>query len=683
MITGNCDRIDGGDWQQAVKIMDASVFEAAPGSDPETGETNLLLAHVFEGVEFGLAVFNSNFELVKVNEQYCQLCGYQKSDVPAGTPLSKLMRQSLLSQDYQESEIEATISTTMLRLKAGGTHKFRFQTASGKYISVTRHRNPDGNLVESVQEVTGIDAHLEGLDRLRSIAEIAHSRMMHALDAMVDGFALYDHDDRLVLYNQVYVEMNPHISDLIKPGAHFEAMLRAGVDRGGLNLRGMDKETFVQWELQRHFNPGEPYERQLSDGRWIRILEKQAEDGSIVGTRTDITELKKRELEVQKISGVLDETNDQFNVALNNMVQGLCMFDSDQKLILCNRQYLEMYGFSAEVVKPGISLSDLMRYSISLGNYKDEDAQAALTARHDPDRLKHRTTIKQFLRDGRVMAVMNQPMQNGGSIATYQDITILEHHEEQLIAYTHKLERSNRELQDFAYVASHDLQEPLRKIEAFSDRLLRKHGDLLPEDGKMFVDRMQNAAVRMRELINDLLGYSRITTNAKPFQKIEMREVLDGVLSDLQITLQESNGTVEVGEMPVVDADKTQMRQLFQNLLSNALKFRKPDVDPMIKISSDIELREKPNGDVEKLCVLLIADNGIGFENEYKDQIFTIFKRLHGRVEFEGTGIGLATCRKIVERHNGSIDADGVPDEGATFIIKLPMIQANKKEATQ
>ncbi|MDH3673720.1 MAG: PAS-domain containing protein, partial [Gammaproteobacteria bacterium] len=365
--------------------MSVVVSDIALETEAESPETDPLLHDVFDGVDFGLAVFNRHFELVRANNHYFELCGYQKVETPCGTPLQDLMRRSLASQNYNESEIETAVATALLRLKVGGTHKLRFQTAAGKYITITRYRNPNGNLVETVQEVTGLDTETDGLDRLKSIAEIAHSRMMHALDAMADGFALYDSDDRLVVYNQQYVELNPHIADLIKPGAQYEMMLRTGVERGGLNLRGMDEEAFIQWELQHHFNPGEPYERQSKDGRWIRILESQTEDGSIVGTRTDITELKERELEVEKISGMLDRTNDQFNVALNNMIQGLCMFDANQKLILCNCQYLEMYGFSAEVVKPGITLSDIMRYSISLGNYRDEDAQAALQARHDPD----------------------------------------------------------------------------------------------------------------------------------------------------------------------------------------------------------------------------------------------------------------------------------------------------------
>jgi light-regulated signal transduction histidine kinase (bacteriophytochrome) len=266
-------------------------------------------------------------------------------------------------------------------------------------------------------------------------------------------------------------------------------------------------------------------------------------------------------------------------------------------------------------------------------------------------------------------------MEDGGSLATCLEVTETERHAEQMRDYTQKLERSNRELQDFAYVASHDLQEPLRKIEAFGDRLATRYGGGLPDDGKMFLERMQNAAGRMRRLINDLLDYSRVTTKGKPFTRVELGEVLTGVLSDLQIRIEESGATIKVEALPAIDADATQMRQLLQNVLSNALKFRNPDVKPEISITCSVDDSSVFLGARPPHARIEITDNGIGFDNKYKEQIFTIFQRLHGRLEYEGTGVGLATVRKIVERHGGSIDADGRPGMGATFIIDLPLRQ--------
>jgi signal transduction histidine kinase len=500
--------------------------------------------------------------------------------------------------------------------------------------------------------------------------------MMHALDVMADGFALYDAEDRLVLYNRRYIDLNPLVRDLIMPGASKEEILRASVRRGAFVLNGMPEEDYITWRLHRHRNPGEPVEVQLSDGRWILITEKRTADGGIVGARSDITELKLRELEMLRISQQLHAKNMQFDTALNNMIQGLCMFDKNQVLVVTNRRYLEIYGFSPEVVKPGITLRGLMEYSVSLGNYTAEEAEKALAERNDPARLSQRTVIKQRLKDGRIIAVMNEPMPDGGTIATYQDITDIERSTERAREYTLKLERSNRELIDFAYVASHDLQEPLRKIEAFGDRLVKRYGDILPEEGRMFVDRMQSASSRMRLLINDLLSYSRVTTQASPMTRVNLKEILTGVLSDLQIRLEETRGKVSFGEFPLIEADAVQMRQLVQNIIGNALKFRRPDADPEIRISSRLTDDHELAHDGPAI-VLTFEDNGIGFDNQYKQQIFTIFQRLHSRTEYEGTGIGLATCRKIVERHGGTIDADGQPGKGATFTVTLPVTQSS------
>lgn len=637
-------------------------------------------SELIDGVDFGLALFDDGLKLIKANDTYYDLCGYELNQAPPGTPLSEMMTISLRGKDLDERAIESSIATTLKRLQGDSTHKFRFETNHGKYISVTRKRNVAGRLVETVHELQGPDTAGGDSQHLHKLAELARLRMSYALEAMADGFALYDDDDRLVTYNQQYIELNPHIADLIKPGAQYEAMLREGVGRGGFDLHGMDPEAFIEWRLQQHLNPGDAYISQLTDGRWIRLQERQTDDGGIVSTRADITDLKKQELENDRISIDLDRASDQLDEALNNMVQGLCMFDANRRLILCNRQYLEMYGFSSEVVKPGILMADIMRYSISLGNYREEDAQKALASRNDKRNLSERTIIKQYLKDGRVIAVLNEPMANGGTIATYEDITKLEKHEAQLVAYTNKLVASNRELQDFAYVASHDLQEPLRKIEAFGDRLVKKHSALLPDDGQMYLERMQNAAGRMRQLINDLLSYSRVTTKAKPFSKVDLDEVLKGVLSDIQMRIEDSGGTVECSALPTIDADNTQMRQLFQNLISNALKFAKPDVAPLVKISSQKVVIHTDNGIPMDFWRIELSDNGIGFDNKFKDQIFAIFQRLHGRLEYEGTGIGLATCRKIVERHHGTIDATGEPDVGATFIIELPATQIQEVE---
>ena len=242
-----------------------------------------------------------------------------------------------------------------------------------------------------------------------------------------------------------------------------------------------------------------------------------------------------------------------------------------------------------------------------------------------------------------------------------------------------ELERSNRELQDFAFVASHDLQEPLRKIQAFGDRLRTIQGPQFSDQGRDYLDRMHNAAGRMHTLINDLLMFSRVTTKAQPFIPTDLKKVATEVVSDLEARIEDTGARVEIESLPTIEADELQMRQLMQNLIANALKFGKSDEAPVVRVTAENVRPENGGGSAESFVKLSVKDNGIGFDVKYLDRIFTPFQRLHGRNEYEGTGIGLAVCRKIVERHGGSLTAISAPGEGSTFIATLPMKQSKEK----
>lgn len=655
--------------------------EQSTVSEAETQYSIRQLEDLLSGAEAGLALFDRERLLVYANQNYLKLCGYRIEDTRPGTRLEDLVR-STLERSGESADIEETIRRGIERLNTAGGYSFRYTSPTGTPVYVHRRMMDDGQIVETVRRAASDDASGGIGNRLEMMAETARMRMSHALEAMADGFALFDSEDRLQIYNRQYIDLNPHIADVIAPGKKFEDMLRVGMERAGYQVGGVDVEQYIQWRVEQHRNPGEPHDLLMSDGRWVRVHEKRTADGSVVGIRSDITELKKREGELLTISNELRRSNMHFNTALNNMVQGLCMFDANQTLIVANDRYLQLYGFSPDVVKPGIKLPEIMEYSVSIGNYTREDAERAKAERPETAKNRSQAVLKQYLRDGRIIAVKHQPMPDGGSIATYEDVTELERNAEHVKQYTRKLEASNRELQDFAYVASHDLQEPLRKIETFGDRLKKKYGDDLPENAITYIERMQNATGRMRLLINDLLDYSRVTTKAKPFTQVDLNEIVEGVLSDLQIRIEEVDAKVEFEGLPSIDADATQIRQLVQNLIGNALKFQRSGVSPVVKVSARVIEGDFISG-VPDMCELSISDNGIGFDNKYKEQIFTIFQRLHGRNDYEGTGIGLATCRKIVERHGGSIDAVGVEGEGATFIATVLMKHNEKTQNNQ
>ncbi len=240
-----------------------------------------------------------------------------------------------------------------------------------------------------------------------------------------------------------------------------------------------------------------------------------------------------------------------------------------------------------------------------------------------------------------------------------------------------KLKQYTKELQDFAHIASHDLQEPLRKILAFSDRLKNRHSESLGDQGLDYLDRMYNAASRMQRLVESLLVYSQIIKHEKPFEQVDLKEVSRDVLSDLEFRIDELGGRVEIEDLPMLKADPVQMRQLFQNLIGNALKFHKTDEAPVIKITGMTSLNAGNDHKQEKqdspFYQITFEDNGIGFEEKYTERIFKVFQRLHGQNEYKGTGIGLSICRKIVERHGGSIKAESSPGAGTKFIISLPV----------
>ncbi|MEL6503014.1 MAG: PAS-domain containing protein [Pseudomonadota bacterium] len=617
------------------------------------------LGNILSGAGAGLALFDNKFRLVASNAPYAELCGLAPDASLVGITLMDLIRMASRARGTSSDEVEVQVDRAMENLRPGGSYTMVHERLDGSLIEVRRACLTNGSVVETLRETEGHQGVVG-----HQIADMARERLDQALSAMSDGFTLWDREDRLVMYNRRFVDLNPGIADIITPGITYKQMKSRAVARGLHDVDGVERQEVLDYLLCQHANPTEPHEMQLADGRWILVSERKMPDGSTVGTRTDVTELKRRELELKRATEKINAKSLHLDTALENMTQGLCMFDAGNRLIVANQRYLDLYGFSADVVKPGATLREILTYSVSLGNYTPEEAEVALEQREARSTLMERSTVKQRLKDGRVIAVMNEPMADGGTIATYTDITESERQARELESYNAKLEASNRELQDFAYVASHDLQEPLRKIEAFGDRLQRKHGEDLPEQGQMYIDRMQDAAGRMRRLINDLLSYSRITTKGKDPVDINTDELLAGVLNDLSVRIEETNATVTVGDLPNLMADETQMRQLFQNLIGNALKFSRPGVDPAISVTG-----EEENGQL----VFKIADNGIGFENRFKDQIFTIFQRLHGRLEYEGTGVGLATVRKIVERHNGTIDADGRPNEGATFIVTLPL----------
>ncbi len=253
-------------------------------------------------------------------------------------------------------------------------------------------------------------------------------------------------------------------------------------------------------------------------------------------------------------------------------------------------------------------------------------------------------------------------------VVTFMDVT-------QSKLYEQRLKRSNEDLERFAFVASHDLQEPLRKIQSFSDLLQKTHADLLTDSGKDLLIRMHGAASRMQILIKDLLVFSRVSNQPVTLVPVPLDEIVSEVLSDLDIVIAEKQATISIGPMPVIQGDALQLRQLVQNLLANALKFSRPGIPPRVQITArPATISDKPKELRGQFIVLTVSDNGIGFAPEYRDKIFQLFQRLHTRDQYAGTGIGLSICQKVAENHGGQISAASQPGQSATFNVLLPVI---------
>ncbi|HEY9687411.1 MAG TPA: PAS domain S-box protein [Coleofasciculaceae cyanobacterium] len=240
--------------------------------------------------------------------------------------------------------------------------------------------------------------------------------------------------------------------------------------------------------------------------------------------------------------------------------------------------------------------------------------------------------------------------------------------ERALKIYAARLERSNKELEQFATIASHDLQAPLRKVLMFSDFLQATASSRLSSEDRDYLDRIQVASHRMQKLISDLLLLSRVTRKGQPFRPVNLRSTLQEVLSDLEEPIQKSHARIEIGDMMTIEADPTQMQQVLQNLISNAIKFHKPDEPPVVRVG----IQTLDN----KICRIIVEDNGIGFDEKYQERIFEVFERLHTEKQYEGTGMGLAIVRKIAERHGGTVQARSHPGQGSIFTVTLPIYQS-------
>lgn len=490
-----------------------------------------------------------------------------------------------------------------------------------------------------------LEARVE--ERTREL-HLARERLVDAIENLNAGFVMFGPDERLVICNQTFREMFSICADVIQPGVLFEDILNELVRRGG-HIDGVaDMHKWIVDRLAAFRQANHRQFDQKFNGRWMRVSDHRMRDGGVVSLRTDVTNLK----EIQETLILRDR-------AIAAVVSGVVVTDPslpDNPIVDVNPAFERITGYSkAEAVGRNCrflqgpetqpEVKEVLHDAIQQG----QDCHAVIK--------NYRKNGSLFWNEVKITPLRDDTGKIIHFVGVSTDVTERVEAQNALDRVLAELHRSNQELEQFAYMVSHDLQEPLRMVASYTQLLARRYKDKLDVPAQEFIDYAVEGALRMQSFIQDLLQYSRVGTHGRPFERLKVAQVVQRALENLRFAIEEKQAQIVCGEMPELDADPVQLGQLFQNLVGNALKFSGTDL-PKIAIDA----MRRPHE-----WEFVVSDNGIGIDPKDAERIFVIFQRLHTRQEYSGTGIGLAICKRIVERHGGRIWVDSEPGKGAAF----------------
>jgi two-component system sensor kinase FixL len=607
---------------------------------------------VLEACPDPVVVYDMEGKSAYVNPAFTQVFGW---------PPEELLGKKL---DYVPEENWPETEVMIAKVKAGESFsdvESRRHTKEGEVLDVSISAgiflDANGIPVGSVHILRDIT------DRKRIEAALRESEQRHriVMEASPDPIVVYDMDGRCTYTNPAFTTVFGWAPEE-RLGKKLDYVPEENWPETQMMIEKVKVgESFSDVESRRHTKDGEIIDVSVSAGIYL------TRDGIPVGSVHILRNITNR----KRIGAALRESEQRHRTVLEACPDPVVVYDMEGKGTYVNPAFTRLFGWTLEeflgkkldyVPDESWPETQMMIDMVKTGKSFSDVESRRYTKEGD--------ILDVSLSTGIYLDSAGVPV---GSVNIVRDITQRKLAEEGLEDTMAELQRSNTELQQFAYVASHDLQEPLRKVQAFGNRLRAKYAEALDERGLDYMDRMQNAAKRMQSLINNLLTLSRITTKAQPFAQVNLADVVRGVMADLELHVERAGGHVEAGDMPTIDADPTQMRQLLQNLINNALKFHEPEKKPVVKIHSQL---------MNETCKITVEDNGIGFDEKYLDRIFAVFQRLHGRGKYDGTGVGLTICQKIAERHGGSITAKSTPGHGATFIVTLPAKHKRRGEAS-
>ena len=570
------------------------------------------------------------------------------------------------------------------------------------------HRLPNGSVLWD-----GVILDATRIKKAEFAAALTARRTRKVIvESISQGFVLFDPDDRLVICNSIYSELYPGLENVAVPGASYQAIARAEIERSKDGTVGGSTETALFERMVNHELPESSAERRISGDRWILIHERRTFDGSTAIVHSDVTDLKRREKELRLAKAQLEctntelgQTNSQLDIALSNMTQGLCLLTAEQKIALSNRRYAEIFGLSQDLARPGITVHDQMHHSFGQGIVDSPETKLLVEERLRQAASRARCTFYLSFADGRVIEVIHQPLDDGGAVETFADVTeewrtrqALRESEERmrekvgelletrqhlmrkgeelkevaanLAAARDEAQAANRAKSEFLANMSHELRTPLNAVIGFSEVMIREvFGSLGSQRYMDYAEDIHSSGSHLLGLINDILDLSKVEAGQLKLrdQAVTICDILTACQKLVQDRAEQAGVLLSIScpvDLPKLRADELKLKQIFLNLLSNAVKFT-----PSEGTVSVTAQRAKDGG-----IVVSVADTGIGIDPNDMPLILEPFQQIASPLsrKYEGTGLGLPLVKGLTELHGGSLHLESTEGEGTTATVRLP-----------